>query len=193
MGSQLDQLSRLLTPPGTAVSVPPWDLSLMEVGFEFPRDYREFIGRYGSGRLSSTDKVVELAVVGPTTTSSCASGSGFTAFVENTTGNPPDFIDEYEEGIPYVSFPGPGSLLEWGFTDNGDRFFWLVEGRDPDAWTVVEMPRSETRTYRFNGGMVDYLLALMRQQFPTARYYIGSEARWTVCTDWLRTYDEHNS
>jgi hypothetical protein len=41
----------------------------------------------------------------------------------------------FPEDYSRPSFPLKGSFLTWAITDNGDTFFWVIDGQ-PDEWIV---------------------------------------------------------
>ena len=38
--------------------------------------------------------------------------------------------------VPFPIYPEPGGLLPWAMTDNGDRLYWLTEGK-ADTWATI--------------------------------------------------------
>lgn len=186
------KLGEFLPSPRVPLASPPWASSLEEVGILFPGDYQAFINGYGAGTISSLDKVVTISIASPTMAfRSNAGGRGFLGFTELTTViDPPYFgLDDvdggYYGGISYPVFPDPGGLLEWGSSDDGDKFYWLTEDSDPNNWTIVELPRHESVIYTFDGGMVEFLLAILSKRYVNANYYVGVEPTWTLDYDWL--------
>jgi hypothetical protein len=206
MGScaQLRLLEALLTPPRTVVAATPWELSRAEVGFDFPSDYRAFIDRYGGGTLTRAGTPMRFSVMNPGEDQWCPDGpSGFAGFVDVTVselrprfaGGCPDAGPAPRPARPgarpapparYPVLPDPGGLLAWGSTDDGDCFFWLTQDPDPDRWPVVLWSRCEEAAHRFDGGMVEFLLAVLRGEHPASAWLSGPEPRWTPEADWNR-------
>ena len=194
LGAQLRLLETLLAPPRAAVSATPWELARSEVGFDFPADYRGFIDRYGGGTVTRPDDPLRFSVMNPGADQWCPDGpSGFAGFVDVTVSElRPRFVgaDAHERPAAeepfYPVLPDPGGLLAWGATDDGDCFFWLTQDPDPDSWPVVLWSRRENASYRFEGGMVAFLLAVLRGEHPSSAWLAGPDPRWTPEADWSR-------
>jgi hypothetical protein len=93
----------------------------------------------------------------------------------------------------YRIFPEPGGLLSWGSNQLGDVFWWLTEG-EPEQWPVIMWARGPVRTFRFDGGMVEFLCAILSGDsaaLPAGLEslchdeHIRGTAQWTMTTDWL--------
>lgn len=190
--TELDQLTRLLPPPVEAARV-PWHRSTAEIGIEFPADYRMFVDRYGGGDMTSTSMALKFSIYAP-----CSVGwrpgapGGFQALLDNQIGNVrPLFVfdgadEDYWGGPAYPVHPDPGGLLAWGEDQEGDMFFWLTQDPDPNRWPVVMWARGPATSYRFEGGMVAFLLALFNGDLPASDWLGGPNLRWTMRSDWLR-------
>jgi len=69
--------------------------------------------------------------------------------------------DAGHEVIPYP----PGRLQAVAGTGNGDTLYWLREPRDnPDAWTIVGNPARDQRWPHFDGGLVEFLVAVLSRR-----------------------------
>lgn len=193
MAEALDRLTRLLPPPKGEVARVPWNRSSTEIGLEFPADYREFVDRYGGGHLTSKRKPLEFSIRAPCSVGwTPESPSGFRALLNYQIEQVrPLFVfdgaDEgYWGGTVYPVHPDPGGLWAWGKHEGGDAFFWLMEGLDPDRWPVVMWARGPATTYRFEGGMVEFLLAVFQGEHPASKWLGGRNLRWTMTSDWMR-------
>jgi hypothetical protein len=188
--SPFDRLMTLLPPPAGEVARVPWQLSRAEIGLDFPADYRQFADRYGSGRATRSDGFINVAVFSPDAGEHpFAGGTGFTAVMANQAkGIYPGFVfdgaDEYYwGGTVYPVQPDPGGLLAWGENNDGDIFFWLTE--DPDRWPVVMWARGPATTFRYEGGMVDFLLSVLTGAHPDITWLSDPTLTWTMSNDWL--------
>jgi len=193
MDAGLDRLARLLPPPPGEVAAPPWERSRAEVGFDFPEDYRRFVDRYGAGYVVSDSSSTEFSIRAPQGGERRPGESGgFRGFIDkHVTEDRPLFVfdgaDEgYWGGIVYPVYPDEGGVLTWGESDVGDVFFWLTEGSDPDKWPVVMWPRNLDESFRFDGGIVDFLLAVFSGLHPASPWLSGARLKWTMTSDWLR-------
>jgi hypothetical protein len=191
VGENFEELARLLPPPPGDVAVPPWEQSEPEVGLRLPSDYREFVGRYGGGTITWPVDAPRFFVHVP-----CAVAArpddlrGFHAFVDTTDSDIGSLFDGMDEdewgGVVYSMRPNPGGLLAWGENEDGDYFFWLTEDPDPDCWPIVMWARGPATTYRFEGGMVAFLLGLFKGGLPASQWLSGPRLKWTMTSDWLR-------
>lgn len=163
----LARLTALLGPPPPDVVPVPWEEAPAEIGFQFPADYRELIDTYGWISLND-----EFWIGGPTEEPSSLPGvpTRFEDFVRATTrdGLLRQFDNEHAagniQGAPYPVLPTPGGLLRWGGQDV-DNCFWLTEGPDPDTWPIVVLHGDLEEWIRFEGGVVEFLIAVCTQQY----------------------------
>jgi hypothetical protein len=193
MSAEIDQLVRLMPPPPGEVAGPPWQLSATEIGLEFPEDYREFVDRYGAGLAESDTAPMGLTVKAPHSGAWRPGGAaGFRGFTEKHAARVrPAFVfdsagEDYWGGIVYPVFPDAGGVLSWGDSGEGDFFFWLTGDPDPNRWPVVMWPRHQETSYRFEGGMVAFLVAVFTGAHPASDWLGGPGLRWTMESDWER-------
>lgn len=65
-------------------------------------------------------------------------------------------------------------------------FFWEMGESDPNLWPVVMWARGPATTYRFEGGMVEFLLTVFEGRHPASDWPRGPKRKWTMTSDWLR-------
>jgi len=189
--ADLAELARLVPPPLGPVAPPPWHRSKTEFGLELPSDYRAFVDAYGGGELSKAGLGGPLlSVVTPCNAPSPHSSSaGFPALLEYQLGEA-ELFGEFDEsdwdGPVYPFHPTPGGLVAWGQNMMGDAFFWLTQDPDPDRWPVLMWARGPVTTYRFDGGIVTFLLALLAGDHPASALLEGPGVHWIMHNDWLR-------
>jgi hypothetical protein len=141
----LEFLVAAMPPPVSPVEAPrseDWPAVESRLGAALPEDYKEFIEKYGTGKINDFLWV-------------------FNPFAKNENLNLFSQIEiQYEvlnelrssgERIPYDYFPMAGGLLPFGMSANGDVFFWRTsssaeqwtvavnEGRSP-SWEVFDVP-----------------------------------------------------
>ena len=191
MSSDLDKLMLLLPPPRAEVVGPPWHRSRLDIGFEFPEDYRQFVDRYGAGIITSDNEMLPFTIDAPCSVPTGGGpSSGFNALAEKQLSQVrPLFVfdgadEDYWGGPVYPIYPDPGGLWAWGENHEGDMFFWLTQDSDPNAWPVVMWARGPATTYVFEGGMVSSLLSLLSGQHPVVDWIAKPQLRWTMHTDW---------
>jgi hypothetical protein len=194
MHATVGQIAELLEPPRSGHPATPWKDAAAEVGFEFPADYRAFVDVYGGGSLND-----ELHLRVPTLRQSSGERrTGFAGFVDQTTEGLGRSISEMRENAlaldddetyPLPILPEPGGLLIWGTTSNGDMCFWDTSPIDPDRWTVVVFLLSGKIWDRFDGGMADFLVAMLRGEYPWSRQLIAPmEDESYEPPEWKRVY-----
>ncbi|MBW8805763.1 MAG: SMI1/KNR4 family protein [Catenulisporales bacterium] len=171
----------------------PWDDAVAEVGFGFPADYRDFVDVYGAGAVND-----ELFIAAPTLRpNGFGFRTGFGGFVDQTTLGLGRSIAEMrenavaledEETYPFPILPEPGGLLIWGNTANGDVCFWDTREAEPDRWPVVVLLLSSRRWDRFDGGMTEFLLAVLRGDHPFAERLIDPTGKASDRPVWDRHF-----
>lgn len=188
MHHAVERLVSILGEPTAARAPVPWVQAPAEIGLQFPTDYREFIDLYGSIKIND-----ELYIWSPSIRPNEPGWpGGFPGFIYNTTHGIGDYLaGVYEEGdlreCPYPVFPMPGGLLAWANNPNVDHCFWLTGGSDPDKWPIAIWYRQLAKWDRFDGGMAEFLLAVV-----TGEYLMADEIapispgvpRWTPQGDW---------
>jgi hypothetical protein len=192
MTDALSELVKLFPPPCEPVAAPPWEQSRAEIGLDFPSDYRAFVDRYGAGEFGVAGSG-SFYVRAP---SSCPCPDlrevGFKGYVESHALEMAELFDfegadeDYWGGIVYPMHPRPEGLLTWGDNENGDTFWWLTEGDDPDKWPVIMWARGLATTFRFEMGLVEVLLRIAHGEIPSVQAMRSPQRRWTMTSDWLR-------
>jgi hypothetical protein len=188
----LERLTRLLPPPPEVVSRPPWEESRAAAGLDFPSDYRAFVDLYGGGYIGGPDDFERHKVYAPSSVPMRrpAGATGFEGFVAwHTSEIAPMFAGASESfwgGTVYPMYPAPGGLLTWGEDEQGDLFWWLTEGDDPDTWPVVMWARGPATTYRFDIGMVEFLHSMLSGEGPSPEWLHTPQRHWVLTSDWLR-------
>jgi hypothetical protein len=195
--SLLDRLARLLPPPSGEVAGVPWPLSRPTIGLDFPADFREFSDRYGGGDVMRSNGRTSLSVYGlcseprPGIDFSGTDPHGFDAFMAKQVDEIySSFVfdgadEDYWGGTVYPVQPDSGGLLAWGDNRDGDIFSWLTEDSDPDRWPVIMWARGPATTFRFEGGMVEFLVSVLSGGHPEIDWLTDPELSWTMTNDWL--------
>jgi len=184
VSNQLERLTRLLPSPQAAVAGPPWQQSRTEVGFDFPSDYRAFVDRYGGGQIGTSNSLRCFVYAPSSIPVRPGIPTGFKGFVEwHVSYIAPMFEgchEDYWGGTVYPMYPEPGGLLTWGENEQGDLFWWLTEGDDPDRWPVVMWARGPAATFRFDCGMSGLLASMISGDVPSPDWVRSPPARWTL-------------
>ncbi|MBY8860397.1 SMI1/KNR4 family protein [Nocardia sp. CA2R105] len=186
MHESVSRLRGIMAPSPLPEAVPPpWDDIESACGVRLPSDYRDFIDYYGNGRVG------ELYVLYPA--SRRINGEvRLTSLIDNARDLVANEVFDYDDdGNPLAGYPEPGGLLQWGGSTNGDMFFWVTEGEDPDGWTVLAHLHGPGIWARYDGNMADFLTGLVTGEYRYARSVLGSlvgHARWTMISDWGHRY-----
>ncbi|WP_157436293.1 hypothetical protein [Actinospica robiniae] len=131
---------------------------------------------YGAGTIND-----ELFIAAPTLRARRGYRPGFRGLVDVTTAGVGRSIAEMredavalgdEETYPFPIHPEPDGLLIWGYNGNTDVCFWDTREADPDRWPVVVFLLSSRSWERFDGGMAEFLLAILRGEHLLAERLI---------------------
>jgi hypothetical protein len=185
--TQLEALARLLPPPRESVAAPPWERAEAECGFAFPSDYQEFVNLYGGGKILTGAAEWPVWILAPCSVPQRPGApGGFAALVQETEELPLGHEWNGWDGPAYPDLPAPGGLLAWGHDQDGDTFYWSTEDPDPDRWPVVMLARGPAQVLPFEGGMVDFLLAVHSGAHEASEWLADPVIRWSMQSDWLR-------
>jgi hypothetical protein len=101
-----------------------WRAAEIVAGAQFPPDFRDLIGRYGTGAFFQG----HLTLFNPLTLEG-------QACMKHTLEVYAPFRSETRP-LPLPLHPERPGLLPWGRDDNGGGYFWLTKGK-PERWPVV--------------------------------------------------------
>ncbi|MFJ9844145.1 hypothetical protein ACIRYZ_27540 [Kitasatospora sp. NPDC101155] len=116
-------------------------------GFRFPRDYTEFIARYGQGEIDRS-----LAVFAP---DELLPPDAPTPGMHGMTEEARRLFEE--DGEPTEEVRSAEQIIAWGGSCTADTLGWLTAGDDPDAWPVLVLGRNGGAPLLFDMGMVEFL------------------------------------
>ena len=190
----LPRLNELLPPPRRAVCAPPWQDARQQIGTAFPRDYRQFIDCYGGGFIIEPATSFDWIIGGICRLPRRAGwpgGFGDVLHHQRTQLRPLfEGTDARHWGseCPYIAYPEPGGLLQWGQHVIGDMFFWDTADPDPDRWTVVMFARGPAETIRYDGGMVDFMIDVLSGEHLASRWLGDPAPQWIMTEDWENPY-----
>jgi hypothetical protein len=158
MVGELEILKQLIPPPEEPVC-PDGDWRAIEVqlGIEFPDDYKRFIADYGSGSLQSFLHIWNYLALP-------AEQDPKEIIQQITTEYEYDQAAGYD--INFVAYPEPGGLIPFASTDDGNYLNWRTAGA-PDDWSVVAYDCGSGQLICAEGvGMVACLCKLVQQENP---------------------------
>lgn len=162
----ISRLKKLVPPPAKPIAagkLAEWRKVEQQLGSRLPRDYREFVFAYGSGRFAGLYRVYtpiassEYVALVPQSRRICEYNRASQK--------------EFPERFPLPDFPEPGGLLPWGNDENGNDYFWLTEG-PPSKWCVVQDENRGTGIRVQPYSLTGFLVAVLERKVePLASGY----------------------
>ena len=138
-----------------------------QLGTKLPGDYKAFVAAYGAGSFGNFYFVYTPSSPGLSDD-----------LVERLTSKAEIYRqirdDSDEDDFPFPVFPEAGGLLAWGNDSNGNDYFWLTKGKNPDKWTVVSFKVRGEQGREHPATMTGYLLGVMEERInPLASDFPG--------------------
>ncbi|MFJ8475605.1 SMI1/KNR4 family protein [Kitasatospora sp. NPDC094011] len=167
MSSTLGRLGELMGDPGRERVEVRWEGAVERLGVQLPSDFREFVERYGRVQYSG-----DLLVVAPPLRAGVPDEERFDG-LHQFNRDVGEMLEEWYgwdgvDGRPYEPFPAKGCLLAWANNTSSDYFCWDTSVGDPDRWPVVVWRFGISEWVRFDGGMAEFLAAVLTGEFPDA-------------------------
>lgn len=153
------KLTKLVPPPNKPISSgtgQDWAKVEKEIGTRLPQDYKDFIAAYGSGSFAQF-----YTVFNP------FAESKWVRLADRVNDAPErlqDIHDDEPDFLPYDIFPKSPGILNWGNDGNGNDYFWLIEGDDPDAWPVIAFDCRGSGAEKHDCTLTGYLLGVMEKK-----------------------------
>ncbi|MEU4588130.1 SMI1/KNR4 family protein [Kitasatospora aureofaciens] len=171
MIGSIGRLEELMGDPGRERVEVRWEGAIERFGVQLPSDFREFVERYGRVQYSG-----DLLVVAPSLGSGVPDGERFDG-LHQFNKDVGEMLEEWygwdpEFGRPYEPFPAKGCLFAWANNTSSDYFCWDTSAGDPDQWPVVVWRFGISEMMRFDGGMADFLAAVLAGEFPDSEELI---------------------
>lgn len=154
--SEMSNLSELMPPPAEPLEVPSdeqWKQCERDLTY-LPSDYREFVQQYGTGVVDDFLWVFNPAAENEHLNLFSQSKIILAALEESSR--------EFPDVFTMPRFPSRNGLLPFAGTDNGDNIFWVVNGRNPDEWTIAVMGPRSPELFRHHSGFVQFLISMIR-------------------------------
>lgn len=149
----LEKLQHLMPPIVEGDSV-DWSRVSESWSKEFPEGYRRFIEVYGAGTIERY-----LDVMGP----ELKGGEPLPDGMLIETLNAEDAWSEAHKP-PALSGLSP-ELIAWAVDASADILCWDASGDDPNTWTVLVYNRDDYEWSRYECGMVEFLVRVLRADF----------------------------
>jgi len=146
----INDLITLMPPPEAPIEAggATWASVESAVGSVLPIDYKEFIEKYGTGRINGF-----VWIFNPF---SSRQGINLVNQLSVQINALKTLAQDFGEQCPYPLFPEDGGLLPAGITDNGDVIHWLTKG-EPNAWKIVVNEARGPRYEEFDSDLTSFL------------------------------------
>ncbi|PWI14472.1 hypothetical protein DI272_10150 [Streptomyces sp. Act143] len=126
-------------------------------GLEFPSDYKQVIAHYGDVLFGDYLQVLAPSTVTPDTCDEPGAPRGGMGFITA------DARDTWMVTAPTGVETEAQDLVVWGAASSADLFCWLARG-EPDEWPVVVFSHGEDTWTRYDVGMTEFLVRVLRGQ-----------------------------
>lgn len=154
----MDAVEALAAAAGIELSAGPgpnWETVERSLdGLSLPSDYKRLVDRFPHGRFKELVMVIRPGIQG-------GSWDDYLGYYASRL----DTIRAWRAGgfgtYPYPLYPEEGGLLPWGASPRSSLFFWLTEGADPDAWTVVWADKAYEKWGAYPATMSEFLLRVV--------------------------------
>lgn len=170
MSNHISEIEKLLPPPAAPVAAQgDWLAAEKKIGFAFPADFKEFIGKYGAGGIGGPVDGGFMYIDSPFATDVGSLFKQMDMALQNMRGyHAEKLIDE-----PRPLYPEKGGLLPFGLTQNNDYLCWRTVG-SPDEWDVVVLDGDELQYHEAEGASFSKFIAdllngsspMIREVFP---------------------------
>ncbi|MFE6050515.1 SMI1/KNR4 family protein [Kitasatospora sp. NPDC056446] len=151
MTERIDRLLDLMPPSEGGGESGDWAAAGSAWGFRFPRDYTEFITRYGQGGIEDCVSVLAPDELMPAD----APQPGMRDMTEEARR-----LFE-EDGEPTESVRSAEQIVAWGGSSTADTLCWLTVGDDPDAWPVLVLGCNGGAPLVYDMGMAEFLHGML--------------------------------
>ncbi|WP_395297014.1 SMI1/KNR4 family protein [Kitasatospora hibisci] len=148
---EIGRLLELMPPHVGAGESGDWAAVESAWGFRFPRDYVEFITRYGEGSIEACIFVGAPDELMPPD----APKPGLRDLTEEAR-----WLFE-EDGEPTDEVRSADQIVAWGGSSTADTLAWLTVGDNPDAWPVLVLSRNGGAPQVYGMGMAEFLHGML--------------------------------
>jgi hypothetical protein len=127
------------------------------LGTLLPRDYKDFVHTYGTGKLADF-----IHVFNPFAKDEYVSLLPCVKRLSSILRQLKDFETDL---FPYHIYPDSPGLLPWASDENGNWYFWLTRGK-PDDWPTVLRGGRSPNWEEFTFSMTSFLARSLSQSIP---------------------------
>lgn len=156
--ADVEALRRMMPPPVAPDLAVDWGRLHRSWGRKFPADYRQFVEVYGHGGVDGF-----LLIVRPEPRDA-PRGVGTGGMAQETATAELLWTKVRKEAGLAGAAP---RLVAWGVNSAADTLCWDAAGDDPATWPVLVCSRGDMLWRRYDCGMVEFLLRVLRADFDT--------------------------
>jgi hypothetical protein len=150
-------LTAIIPPPPRPVdtNLKEWPQVEAGIGYALPPDYRQFCVTYGRGSFADpTTRIDVLNLLSPTDRKALSRECEDCELLRT------------DEDWPHRVHPARPGLLLWGRDVDGNRLFWLTEGK-PAKWPVLVYPHGDAEFIRFDIPLTTFLAKAFKKEINT--------------------------
>ena len=148
-------LEKIMKRPSVAQDAPRpdrWEIVEEQLGTRLPDDYKRFLEAFGISTINGF-----LVVLAPLSSSQhvdllkCGRIE-----LEAYETSKREFPKYYRDEV----YPTPCGILPFAITENGEVLYWRTVG-NPEQWTVTVYESRGPKKFDFNGGVTEFLVAVL--------------------------------
>jgi hypothetical protein len=152
-GGDIEELARLVAWAGQGTEGIDWPAVESRLGHRIPGDYKGLVAQFPRGVFND---YLTIAIPGDNGDETDLIG-GFEFVLEDLR----NWRSDDPDAVPFQLYPEPKGLIPWAGSTQGETFFWLPEGVDPDGWHVVAVSSDGSGWWRFPGSATDFVTAVV--------------------------------
>ncbi|QNE73528.1 hypothetical protein F0344_01900 [Streptomyces finlayi] len=150
----LEALRQLMPPTAESDTSVDWTRMSESWRKEFPSDFRHFIAVYGAGAIENFLEVLKPEPRG--------AEPGPDAMLMETANAESAWAREPKSVELLDTTP---ALIAWGVDSSSDLLCWDASDDNPELWPVLVRSRGDDLWSRYDCGMVEFLVRVMRADF----------------------------
>lgn len=160
-------LQGIMPPPAAPDLTVDWRLISESWGRQFPPDYQQFMGLYGAGTIE------DFLVLAQPEPREAPAGPRNEEMAHETANAVLSWANVRKE--PALQGLAP-ELIAWAADASADILCWDATDDDPSRWPVLVCNRGNMIWRRYECGMVEFLLRVLRREFDECP--LGDESIW---------------
>jgi hypothetical protein len=139
------------------------DWPVIENEVEFPKDYVEFVGKYGLGKIADF-----LAIFNRFTDNEYLN---FFVQKKNILEDLNCLVEEDPDYFKYIPYPLDNGLLPIGATDNGDYIFWVISNNSgSESWKTAILASRSPNVEFFDENITSLLEGILSKRIKSISF-----------------------